>query len=307
MKYLFTTFLSIVFVGSYAQQQIENPGFENWEDAGTVADEPVSWSSIKTADALGTLAPQVWDKSTDAHSGSFSIRLENISTFGVVANGIVTNGRVHADVNPENGYIYTDVNDTKWNTGFTDRPDSLAGWFKYTPVSRDAGKVQVVLHTGAGQNPENGTQANWVGEARFDFSGTTSSWTRFSVPFNYYNASTPAYLLMVLVAGDSTVSVAGSVALFDDLELIYNPLQVNELENDVAKAYVSNNNLSISFLENQDQKATAQISDLSGRLVWGKELNTQEVYQKQLLLKAGMYVLSIQTSQGVLTQKILFK
>ncbi|MEA3476620.1 MAG: hypothetical protein U9R60_00445, partial [Bacteroidota bacterium] len=36
---------------THAQQQFENPGFEDWEDAGTVIEEPTNWSSIKTSDA----------------------------------------------------------------------------------------------------------------------------------------------------------------------------------------------------------------------------------------------------------------
>ena len=44
-------------------QQMTNPSFEDWEDAGTVIDEPVNWSSIKTSDAgslINNAAPVVW-------------------------------------------------------------------------------------------------------------------------------------------------------------------------------------------------------------------------------------------------------
>ncbi|MBL4594115.1 MAG: T9SS type A sorting domain-containing protein [Flavobacteriales bacterium] len=307
MKYIFTALLSLTFIAISAQQQIENSGFENWEDAGTVVDEPVDWSSIKTADALGVLAPQVWSQSTDAHSGSYSVRLENISSFGIVANGIITTGRIHADLDPENGYVFTDAGDVQWNSSFTDRPDSLVGWYKYTPSGSDAGKAQVVLHTGAGQNPENGTLANWVGEARFDFSGTTSTWTRFSVPFIYYNANTPAYLLAVLVAGDSTVSVNGSVALFDDLELIYNPSSINEVDNEIANVFVSNNYLNINFNNDVNETSMARIVDLSGRIVWEQKIKGVSTYKKQLPVNAGMYVFTLTTDKGFLTKKILIK
>jgi hypothetical protein len=43
--------------------------------------------------------------------------------------------------------------DSKWNTPFTDKPDSVVGWYKYAPSGIDKGKVEVILHTGAGQNP----------------------------------------------------------------------------------------------------------------------------------------------------------
>ncbi|MBK7269999.1 MAG: hypothetical protein IPI07_10970 [Flavobacteriales bacterium] len=49
-----------------------------------------------------------------------------------------------------------------------------------------------------------------------------SSWTRFSVPFTYFNATTPAYILMVLTSGDSLVTVLNSQSWYDDIALIYN-------------------------------------------------------------------------------------
>ena len=308
MKRIFTFLLSVTFLTLNAQQQIENPGFENWEDAGTVVDEPTDWSSIKTSDVggLNALAPQVWSQSTDAHSGTYSVKLENVASIGPVANGIITTGRVHADLNPENGYVFTDVSDTKWNSSFTDTPDSLVGWYKYTPSGSDAGKAQVILHTGAAQNPDPAF-GNWVGEARFDFSGTTSTWTRFSVPFIYYNANTPAYLLAVLVAGDSTQSVAGSVALFDDLELIYNPVGINEDNTEIANVFVSNNYLNIKFLDAINEVSFAQILDLSGRVVWNEKIQGIEVYKKQMRVNTGMYLFTLTTSKGTLSKKILIK
>jgi hypothetical protein len=308
MKHIFTILLSVTFLTINAQQQLENPGFENWEDAGTVVDEPTDWSSIKTSDvsSINGFAPQVWSQSTDAHSGNYSVRLENISSFGIVANGIITSGRIHADFDPELGYVFTDVGDARWNSPFTDTPDSLVGWFKYTPSGSDAGKAQVILHTGAAQNPDPGF-TNWAGEARFDFSGTTSTWTRFSVPFIYYNANTPAYLLAVLVAGDSTVSVAGSVALFDDIELIYNSTSVNEINEEVANAFVSNNYLNIKFFDVINEVSFAQIVDLSGRVVWNEKIQGVQVYKKEMSINAGMYLFTLTTSKGTFSKKILIK
>ena len=105
---LFTVILFSAFVS--AQTQFENAGFESaWEDVSGSEDEPSQWSSIKTADALAALAPIVLFKSVDAHTGSYSIRMANTVAFGVVANGIVTNGRIHADFDPALGYVFTDA------------------------------------------------------------------------------------------------------------------------------------------------------------------------------------------------------
>jgi len=82
-------FFAVAF--SLVAQQLSNPGFEAWEDAGTVADEPVKWSSIKTSDAgdfINNFAPVVWGQSADAHSGSYSLELTNVMSI-VLATGTI--------------------------------------------------------------------------------------------------------------------------------------------------------------------------------------------------------------------------
>ncbi|MBK7128500.1 MAG: PCMD domain-containing protein [Crocinitomicaceae bacterium] len=218
---------------SFAQGQIENPGFEGaWQDVAGAEDEPIEWSSLKTADAWTTFAPVVAFQETGTpHSGTYCIKLVNGPlTFGVVPNGIMTNGQVHADLDPELGYVSTITSNADWNTPFTDRPDSLVGWFKYTPTSTDKGKVEVLLHddTQTGKLPEaTAPQPNWVGKARYNVTTSTTTWVRFSVPFNYFNNNTPDYILVVLTSGDSTQAEVGSTMYIDDLELIYNPLLVD--------------------------------------------------------------------------------
>lgn len=209
-----------------AQTQLENPGFEGaWEDVSGTEDEPIQWSSIKTADALAALAPIVLFKSVDAHTGSYSVRMKNTTAFGVVANGIMTNGRVHADFDPTLGYVFTDVSSEDWRTTFTKRPDSLVGWYKYTPSGADRGKVEILLHdnTATGRIPESGSTDHWVGRVQYDIEGTVAVWTRFSMPFSYFNDNSPNYALVVITSGDTTAAVDGSQMWIDDLALIYNP------------------------------------------------------------------------------------
>lgn len=225
MKKIYTGIIvcAFPFLG-FTQQQFENGGFESWENTGSPTEEPTEWSSLKTSGGgQAGVAPKVISKAPGRTGGS-SIRMENESALGITANGILTNGRVFApDFNPENGYVATISSEGKWNTPFTSRPDSLVGWYKYSPAGGDKGKVEVALHRGSTcELPEGNTPNDLVAVARFHMVGTTSNWKRFSVPFNYLNGNTPDYLLSVLTSGDSTLAVVGSVAYFDDLQLIYN-------------------------------------------------------------------------------------
>ena len=224
-KHLFLFLLSIAIAfTANSQQQPENPGFENWEDVGLDVDEPVEWSSIKTSDNsfLNGLAPYVWDQSTDAHSGSYSIKLFNTTIWTTVAAGTVTNGRVHSDMDPNNGYVFTDVNNSQWNTPLTDKPDSIAIWVKFSPEGGDVAQLKAVLHNGTAQIPDP-AMTNWNALAQIDIPDEISTWTRFSAPFDYFNSNTSEYILFVLSSGGASAT-DGSTVYFDDIELIYNPI-----------------------------------------------------------------------------------
>ena len=78
MKYIILGFVQIQVLFFFSQQ-LDNNGFENWEDIGTSIEEPIDWSSTKTSDnpSLNGFAPQVIERSSDAHSGSYSAKLTN--------------------------------------------------------------------------------------------------------------------------------------------------------------------------------------------------------------------------------------
>lgn len=229
---LFSACMLMAAIG-FSQTQFENPGFEGtWQTGGDIAGsepEPIEWSSLKSADALTGFAPIVaFQETTNPHSGTYCVRLKVVNSFGVNANGLLTNGRVHADFNPDNGYVYTEDTDAKWNTPFTDMPDSLVFWVKHAPVSGDKSKVEVLLHdlSHDGELPHDGTTSHWVGKARVDITGAIGSWTRMSAPFEYFSGgpAAPTHMLAVISAGDSTIAVANTEMWIDDLELIYNPI-----------------------------------------------------------------------------------
>jgi hypothetical protein len=221
--------ISVTFIAIsrlvFAQQQPQNSSFENWETiSGLTVQEPVDWSSIKTSDGgsiINNLAPYVWDKSTDFYTGSYSVKLYNVTApiGGIVVSGLVTNGRVHAEISGT-GWVYTDTGNEAWRTSLTQKPDSVVIWAKYAPVSGDVAQVKALLHTGTAKIPD-GTQANWIALAEINIPNSTPAWTRFSAPFNYFNSTTPQYILFVVSSAGTSAHV-GTIAYFDDIELIYN-------------------------------------------------------------------------------------
>lgn len=295
----------------YGQQQIENPGFEFWEDAGTVKDEPVDWSTIKTCDdpQIASVAPVTFDRSEDAHSGNYSLKLYNVKVFGLVATGAICNGRFHAEFNLDSSYSYTQHDDPKWHTAFTSRPDSLTGWFKFFPNDNDAAQFKVILHVDDCKLPENGTLPNWVGMAVYvTESGVTyADWTRFSVPFTYFNDDVPEYLLTVLNSGDSTTAVDSSYMFVDDLELIYPSSGISDKKVNEPFLTVIPGRLIINLKSEKDYQGNwFYLIDMAGHTIMTKQLENNEVILPDNI-PPGTFVAVLQGKTEQFVQKVMIR
>ncbi|MFO7670388.1 MAG: PCMD domain-containing protein [Bacteroidales bacterium] len=317
MKRIQTFWLFAILLCSIAsaQTQLENAGFELWEDI-LVSDpdtirEPVDWSSLKTSDnpSLSTLAPVVCFRSNESHSGNYSLQLMNIQSF-IVANGVATNGRLHPSIISADSYIFTDTIDGQWNTPFTGRPDSLAGWFNYSPQGGDNFQIQVTLHQGFGKRPDPDDTENWVAEAEYTSPlDTEGGWARFSTPIHYFNETNPEYVLIVLNSGNGFEPVVGSVLLVDDLEMIYNSPQSNPDRLKQTKGYiyvVENRQLILKGLD-PSQFQNIDIYDISGKLLWAGKLTADQFNIAPANLGTGLYLFKLSGRDIIFTQKVLLR
>ena len=292
-------FLGLTFIG-FAQQQMENGDFEVWENQGTAEEEPLNWSSLKTADALASSAPSVLSPDTGRGGGLCAkLEVKEVPLIGIKANGIMTNGRVHADFNPENGYVFTDPNDAQWHTPFTSSPDSIVGWYKYEPQNGDKGKIEVVLHIDQGSLPFNGTESNVMARAKYEFTSQQTTWTRFSKAFNYIGQQAPEYILTTIASGDSTISETGSTLWIDDLSLVYNTSNVEEYSSEITSIDASEGFL--HFQNNDGLKDQRyEVYSLTGQLIQtGKCLENVPFNQNE-----GIYLITVQSEGSYFTKKV---
>ncbi len=307
-KTVLAIFVSVLSFALAAQGQLENPGFENWEVIGGV-EEPEQWSSLQTGipSNISGLAPMVMEKSTDAHTGNFSVHVKNVSTFGVVATGTATNGRVFLDFDPTKGYVFTDTKDPAWNTPLTDRPDSIAFWYKFDPAqgSSDVGYIKVLIHSDTGRIPDPDS-ANYIAFLAEPLA-EAQTWTRVSFPFTYRNNNTPEYILVILNSGDGTNAVKGSEAWFDDLELIYNSTSVSEIRlNELVNVYGAKSTVVVDMGSiGAGETYEFRIYDLLGREVYaGKAATGGE--NRVGNMKPGIYVCTLMDHSGrLVTKKVM--
>jgi hypothetical protein len=204
--------------------------------------------------------------------------------------------------------MFTDPLDGQWNTPFTYRPDSVAGWFKYNPQPNDIIQVKVILHNGTGKQPDADSLNNWVGVAQYRSGmNTGSQWVRFSAPFVYYSDKAPEYVLVVLNSGNGFNPVAGSIAWFDDLEMIYNSPHsgLDDAMNADEFIYVAHEQQLILREGLLIKYSTVSIMDITGRTVWRGKIASDRVDISNARLKRGVYMISLVGQSNSITRKII--
>ena len=196
---LFAVLASVTI--SANSQTIPNNGFETW------AITPPA--PFETAEGWAG-GPSII-KSTNAHSGSFAIQLQT---------AVFTNPNTGGtDTIPGNAFTGSPgMGPGAPGTpgfAFTNRPDSLTGWYTFSPVGNDMNEVRVTLSRWDAITLQREEIANTV------FSCNPSDiYSRFSFPIQYNSNSTPDTAAIEIRSSNSPMEavILGSIFLVDDLE-----------------------------------------------------------------------------------------
>ena len=252
MRKTFALLAAAVLLSGAAQAQnrpqITNGDFETWTFDG--ANLPNYFNSFQTADGL--FSGLAYDKnnrqvkrSTDKRPGSpgsYSCSIWSRKVSGVVAQGNLTTGRVHAaamSATGKNNYNYSDRDGSNTNNGFknpcampfTGRPDSLVVWVKFSPNGTDSehpyAKVTATIHSDFdyidGYAQTSDSKYVVATAVNMTIAKTNGKWKRLSIPFNYTNnGAQPKYIL--LSAATNAYPGGGNendYLYLDDITLVY--------------------------------------------------------------------------------------
>ena len=253
MRKTFAIFAAAVLLSGAAQAQnhpqITNGDFETWTFDG--ANLPNYFNSFQTADGL--FSGLAYDKnnrqvkrSTDKRPGSmgsYSCSIWSRKVSGVVAQGNLTTGRVHAaamSATGKNNYNYSDRDGSNTGNGFknpcampfTGKPDSLVVWVKFAPSGTDSShpyaKVTATIHSDFdyidGYAQTSDSKYVVATAINMTIAKTNGNWKRLSIPFNYKNnGAQPRYIL--LSAATNAYPGGGhenDYLYLDDITLVYN-------------------------------------------------------------------------------------
>ena len=113
----------------------------------------------------------------------------------------------------------------------------------------------------------------------------------------------PSYILLVLTSGDSTIAVNGSQLLLDDLELIYSPSYLNEIDSPI-KCWFSNNILHTGINPSLNSYSL-NIYDISGKLVLNEQVSSYQSKEFYLDFIKGFYLVNLSSETQNQTLKII--
>ena len=200
--------LTVTFAFSAKAQNIPNAGFESWTP-GFGYDDPNSWGTLNAASILGL--PISVTKSTERHGGSFSAKVETMSTIDSTGQEAPSPGFMF--IGSVNIFQGTGV----MGTSFTARPDSLVGWVKCNSVNGDTSGIILQLTK---WDATSLTQ-EMIGFGGYITTSSSSTFYRFSVPIEYSSENTPDSLSVIVISSLGAGQI-GSAIWVDDLSLIYN-------------------------------------------------------------------------------------
>jgi hypothetical protein len=291
--------LSVILLNTTLHaQQIGNAGFENWDNLSSNQEEPTNWSSFKTATgSFATFASKQVERSSNVRSGatgSYCARIWSKSTLGIVANGVVTTGRMNmgsSNLSSPDNYNYTVLNDAAFSEALTLAPDSIVFWARYTAAATQKAGMHAVIHDQfAVQDPINATSEPFVvADADFQFSPTNNTWTRFSVPFNYTVNTGLAPKFILLTFTTNHIPGGGSAndeVLIDDVELIYNLVGTGG-QNENQGLLISIDENKLVLIEGSNPQEVVEIYKLSGQLL--QQTTVSQI--NGMALPSGFYII----------------
>lgn len=275
-NFLFITAVILTSANLLAQLPA-NGSLENWgTPPSKTYENPTGWSTSN--DIVGDFGlSNVTKVTTPVQSGTYAAKLESINIFGLsTAPGLI-------------GIVTIDPLDQSITPGqaFTERPDSITGYYQYAPVNGDNFLVLGLL------TKWNGTSRDTIGTAQFVSGNTVASYTQFSAAFQYTNSTTPDSLT-VIVSSSAVLNnaVVGSIAYVDDINFVLGTTGIDNFSLNNLVAVYPNPSSELISIAGLPLGYELTLTDVTGKIIT-KEIATNATHQIDISkLHNGTYMLS---------------
>ncbi len=272
MKKIFTLLFTGLSTCALAQEQLSNPGFENWTLTKPAYNyyAPNDWmngtacASINGGEEQCTFALQ---RVTDAHSGNYAVAMYNKEEInGSVSYMSFGNMGVGEGLN---------------GPDFTGRPESFSFYYKYATDDNQQMNIKVILYAGDISSPE----VVGVGTGEYSITSSASEYTLAETTIAYASDATPDKIV-ITVNYEGTPSTAYDTLKLDDFTFKYATTSTtdNKFNEESLKISVVD-----KYLTTSKAVSGVRVIDLSGNTVTsfdkeGSEFNVS-------VLNSGMYIM----------------
>jgi hypothetical protein len=264
---------NLAFTGT--TQAFPNGDFENW--TAKSYDKATGW------EAWG----EGVSRTTTAIAGTYAIRLETVTgdcNGGNPNSSGITSGHMTNNYGPTGGRPYTMMNDT------------LAGYYKYTSHGNDSAMLNITLTK----------NSNGVG-GNSKLLPAAANYTYFEIPFGAGTAPDTIRIDAASSYWNTTQANVGSVLYLDNLKLKSNPVGIhNYLMNEKILTYPNpvTDMLTIQFSDISGQKNITLCNTL-GESIGSWITNEGQFLMDTKILPAGIYLLQMQTANGITTRRFV--
>ncbi len=287
-------------------QAIANGGFETWATRNG-ADSPTGWLTTDDVivSAFGLPLPSgTFTKTTDAHGGTYAVRLETKATLlGPLPGAVGIGTKVGANIALPGG------------TPFTGRPATLQFYYKLSgpqpAVPANGAFVQVLLTRTVGG------KAQPVAAAQQLLTTVTASYVLVQLPLTYASSATPDSLRLAFSSGaiasttTGSVPTVGTVLQIDDVAFT-GTVTASRAAGLVAALHVfpnpSPDGRYVLAATPALLAAPLTVVDATGRVVRQEGSRAPLAPTRDLDLAglaSGVYTVRLLTEAGVLTRKLL--
>lgn len=288
-------------IGANAQQQIPNSGFENWSNPFGFGEDPDGYVS------LDFLADNV-TKSTDAHTDSFSARFATVyapADTTVLQDSLGNPIDTTITENSTTAMIILGSMDLSTfaivpGVAFADQPTAIRFWVKGNVAADDTAAVVV----GFTKWNSGTSTADEIGGSFGLIVGSFPGWTQIEAPIDYAIAVAPDTMI-VIVASTINEHAHGDTEIFiDDLELVYTPSSVAEVNKYNVSLYPNPSNGLVSINGNDLNDCVVSVSDITGRVVSTAVASNNNIQVE--IANAGLYLVTATKPNGevVLRKKV---
>lgn len=257
-----------------------NGSFENWSYLYSV-EEPDGWQTINFLHTYSSSNPLSAFKvaGIDVHSGNYALKLKTV---------YMSNKPPQVAVNDSTGGAFTgkvifSPPAEKRGFPYTQRPEKLQFWAKYTPVGNDIAQTGVLL------KKWNGTGYDTIAFNLMEIPATPD-YTLFEITLNYFSSVQPDSALLAFVPSmNETTARVNSTLYLDDVQFV-NSVGIAERPSECKTSVYPNPAMAnVTIYTENEQADHVQLADLSGKVMGMYKVENNHICINTSFFPAGVY------------------